>query len=237
MAKIKLSKKDKQAIKLNEQLKKEMLYPLMSNKGLLKLGQGVIERSDYRSDNEKLAYRYGIYVEPLFRNYIVVEEENTLHGRITDEVLISVTYDLMKMGGPDKVPYTYLINALKNYQDSFIYLSKSYDPNSWIINFNFTIDIFQNIPGVNALLIDDKVIPHLPSLLGMKESPYSYRGVHEGKSYPAGYDTDILCNGKDPIPFNIPSLITSVKALLTPSTLEMKDKFIKGGVSHDAELK
>ena len=138
-------------------------YLLNSVKGLNILGTGTIKRDDLEFTEGELIHRYGIYYEPVSRNYIFAEEENKYHGHHTDDVLKSVAYDLLKIDSNGKA-YKRLISSIDFEKDSFIYLHKTYCPDGQELNMDIDLFILRNIPGMNKALTHENIIRYIQSL-------------------------------------------------------------------------
>lgn len=163
MAKPKELKKLKKDEKMLDKLATKLLN---CNSKLFRIENGTIERDedDYHSD--KIRYRYEVYNTPHANNFIVVEEAIYFRGVDCKNVLKSVAYDLLKMND-NETTYRHLTNTLDSCNNSFIYLQKSYEIDSWLDNQGVFIDyvIIENIPGINDRLSHKEVLQYLPSLL------------------------------------------------------------------------
>ena len=157
------------------------------------LGRGEFERDEvigmnyeYRKPTspirKQLKFRYEIYAVVALNNFIVVEEMLNSKGLSGEVVLNSVIRGLKNFDEePHGEEYDRILNALDNGTDNFVYLRRSvYGMNPCI-----TLDICHNLPETCGLLANEKLLQHLPSLLGrdaqMKES---YREIRDGKIYP-----------------------------------------------------
>lgn len=160
------SKELKKLEKDERMLNKLATRLLNCNSRLFQIGNGEIERDedDYNCDN--IRYRYEVYNAPHVNNFIVVEEAILFRGVDCESVLKSVAYDLLKMDD-DETTYRHLINALEFCKDSFIYLQKTYEIDSWSDNNGVHIGyvIIENIPDINERLSRKEALQHLPSLL------------------------------------------------------------------------
>lgn len=153
--------KNKEMDRLMNQLEAEQIHLLGCKRGVLQLERSELERED----DVAARYRFGIYIDTPRRNYIVVDEDLVSRGVDCDDVLKSVAYDLLKSDNKES-PYERLVNTLNDETDSFIYLRKTHDPDSWDYC-TVSVDhiILTEIPDINARLIHEKVRPLLSSLL------------------------------------------------------------------------
>ena len=163
--------KNKNHKKLEAQITKMTTHLLKCDWGLLQKGCGEFEREYEYFSHDKDKVRYGIYFEPHYNNYVVVEEYLTFRGINCDNVLKSVAYDLLKIG-TDDTAYDLLINVLNLEKDSFVYIQKTCDHYSELDNAGVGIERFiviKQIPNTNWRLAHKNAIPNLPSLLEMDE--------------------------------------------------------------------
>jgi len=129
-----------------EKMYKELTTHLFNcSKGLTQIKLGEIKRDRSFSIEREMMYRYGIYREPSLNNFIVVDEALLYPGVRCDDVLKSVIYDFLKIDS-DGATYARLIDTLMSDMNSFVYLHKAYDPDSWELYVNIEYAIFRNIP-------------------------------------------------------------------------------------------
>jgi hypothetical protein len=223
------AKKAKDVTKTEKMLDNIATHLLNFEGRLYRLGQGRIERDMVLGFEDAISifgnrhkipctelfdYRYGVYHEPLSKNFIIVEETDTALRYAPEDILRSVAYNLIEANR--EAQYSYLIRTLTSEENAFIYLRRTVD--SWNEHEEYICyDVLKGIPNVNELLTHKKVLPHIPDLLGLGEQSLyslSFREIRDGKVYELEFASDGWKEKDDPISFDTPGMITRIEELL-----------------------